>query len=600
MREISVAAHYVATRDENLTDDVFDHAAQWPDQQGFSRRVGERWEPVTYREFADEVVKVAAGLMAFGVGAGDRVALLSRTRFEWMVCDFAIWAAGGVTVPVYETSSAEQVEWILGDSGAVAAIVETEDHAKTVAQVRIGLPELREVWVLDAGGMDELITAGRKLPAEAVLERRRTVTSDALATIIYTSGTTGRPKGCSITHANLLAEVHNVCTADGVQELVFNQHTRTLHFLPLAHILARSIQLAAVHNRVHLAHTGDIKNVAPQLVEFKPTSVLSVPRVFERIYNTAKHKAAAEGKARIFAMADATAVDYSKARDAGGAGFVLKLKHTVFDHLVYTKLRAAIGGDVRWAVSGGAPLGARLGHFFRGIGITVLEGYGLTETCAGITLNLPDAQHIGSVGRPIPGCSVRIADDGEVLLKGGNVFVGYWHNDEATREVFDADGWFRSGDLGELDGDGYLTITGRKKDIIVTSSGKNVAPTVLEDRLRSHWLVSQCLVVGDARPFIAALITIDADAFEQWKTEAGKQADATVADLREDPDLLAALQAAVDDANKAVSSAEAIKKFRVLEGDFTEEGGELTPTLKVKRNVVFATFGDEVDALYVR
>ena len=600
MREISVAAHYVATHDENLTDDVFDHAAQWPDQQGFSRRVGERWEPVTYREFADEVVKVAAGLMAFGVGAGDRVALLSRTRFEWMVCDFAIWAAGGVTVPVYETSSAEQVEWILGDSGAVAAIVETEDHAKTVAQVRIGLPELREVWVLDAGGMDELTTAGRKLPAEAVLERRRTVTSDALATIIYTSGTTGRPKGCSITHANLLAEVHNVCTADGVQELVFNQHTRTLHFLPLAHILARSIQLAAVHNRVHLAHTGDIKNVAPQLVEFKPTSVLSVPRVFERIYNTAKHKAAAEGKARIFAMADATAVDYSKARDAGGAGFVLKLKHTVFDHLVYTKLRAAIGGDVRWAVSGGAPLGARLGHFFRGIGITVLEGYGLTETCAGITLNLPDAQHIGSVGRPIPGCSVRIADDGEVLLKGGNVFVGYWHNDEATREVFDADGWFRSGDLGELDGDGYLTITGRKKDIIVTSSGKNVAPTVLEDRLRSHWLVSQCLVVGDARPFIAALITIDADAFEQWKTEAGKQADATVADLREDPDLLAALQAAVDDANKAVSSAEAIKKFRVLEGDFTEEGGELTPTLKVKRNVVFATFGDEVDALYVR
>ena len=600
MREISVAAHYVATRDENLTDDVFDHAAQWPDQQGFSRRVGERWEPVTYREFADEVVKVAAGLMAFGVGAGDRIALLSRTRFEWMVCDFAIWAAGGVTVPVYETSSAELVEWILGDSGAVAAIVETEDHAKTVAQVRIGLPELREVWVLDAGGMDELITAGRKLPAEAVLERRRTVTSDALATIIYTSGTTGRPKGCSITHANLLAEVHNVCTADGVQELVFNQHTRTLHFLPLAHILARSIQLAAVHNRVHLAHTGDIKNVAPQLVEFKPTSVLSVPRVFERIYNTAKHKAAAEGKARIFAMADATAVDYSKARDAGGAGFVLKLKHTVFDHLVYTKLRAASGGDVRWAVSGGAPLGARLGHFFRGIGITVLEGYGLTETCAGITLNLPDAQHIGSVGRPIPGCSVRIADDGEVLLKGGNVFVGYWHNDEATREVFDADGWFRSGDLGELDGDGYLTITGRKKDIIVTSSGKNVAPTVLEDRLRSHWLVSQCLVVGDARPFIAALITIDADAFEQWKTEAGKQADATVADLRDDPELLAALQAAVDDANKAVSSAEAIKKFRVLEGDFTEEGGELTPTLKVKRNVVFATFGDEVDALYVR
>ena len=601
MREISVAAHYVATHDENLTDDVFDHAAQWPDQQGFSRRVGERWEPVTYREFADEVVKVAAGLMAFGVGAGDRVALLSRTRFEWMVCDFAIWAAGGVTVPVYETSSAEQVEWILGDSGAVAAIVETEDHAKTVAQVRIGLPELREVWVLDAGGMDELIDGRPEVPAEAVLERRRTVTSDALATIIYTSGTTGRPKGCSITHANLLAEVHNVCTADGVQELVFNRaHPHPA--LPAARPHPGSIHPAGAP-----CTTGSIwRTPATSRTSRRSWSSSSRPPCCRcpacSSGSTTPPSTRRPPRARPASSRWRTRPRWTTARHGTpvAQASCSSSSTRVFDHLVYTKLRAAIGGDVRWAVSGGAPLGARLGHFFRGIGITVLEGYGLTETCAGITLNLPDAQHIGSVGRPIPGCSVRIADDGEVLLKGGNVFVGYWHNDEATREVFDADGWFRSGDLGELDGDGYLTITGRKKDIIVTSSGKNVAPTVLEDRLRSHWLVSQCLVVGDARPFIAALITIDADAFEQWKTEAGKQADATVADLRDDPDLLAALQAAVDDANKAVSSAEAIKKFRVLEGDFTEEGGELTPTLKVKRNVVFATFGDEVDALYVR
>lgn len=600
MREISVPPNYVASHQENLTDDVYDHAERWPDDVGFSRRVDDRWVPVTYRALADEVTRLAAGLLASGLKRGDRVALFCRTRFEWMVCDFAIWAAGGVTVPVYETSSAEQVEWILSNSGAVAAFVETEDHAKTVAQVQVGLLELRDVWVLESGGIDTLVAAGRNITDEQVMERRRSVTSDSLATIIFTSGTTGRPKGCAITHANLLAEVRNCCTAEGVRELVFNEHTRTLHFLPLAHILARSIQLSAVHNRVHLAHTGDIKNIAPQLVEFQPTSVLSVPRVFEKIYNTAKYKAAAEGKGRIFDMADATAMAYSQALDTGGPGLLLKVRHAIFDRLVYGKLRAAVGGQVRWSVSGGAPLGARLGHFFRGIGITVLEGYGLTETCAGVTLNLPAKQRIGSVGRPVPGCSIRIADDGEVLIKGGNVFQGYWNNDEATRDVFDEDGWFHSGDLGELDDEGYLMITGRKKDLIVTSSGKNVAPTVLEDRLRAHWLVSQCMVVGDARPFIGALITIDPEAFRQWKEDAGKPASASVADLRDDPDLVAALQSAVDDANKAVSAAEAIKKFRVLAIDFTEEGGELTPTLKVKRNVVFAAFGDEVEALYQR
>ena len=598
MDDFGVPANYVPGLRDNLTDDVFVHAEQAPEQVGFSRRVDGRWVPVTYRELAEQVTGLAAGLIASGVQAGDRVALFSGTRFEWMLCDFAIWTAGGVTVPVYETSSAEQVEWILADSGAVAAFVETGDHAKTVAQARVTLPELRDVWVIDSGGIDNLVIAGQSIPVDMVAQRRRAVTSDSLATIIYTSGTTGKPKGCAISHANLLCEVRNVCAAEGITERVFNEDTRALHFLPLAHILARVIQLAAVHNRVFSAHTGDIKNLAPQLVEFRPTTVLSVPRVFEKIYNTAKHKAAAEGHGRIFDLADATATAYSESLDSGGPGLMLRLRHALFDRLVYTKLRAALGGDVRWAVSGGAPLGARLGHFFRGIGLTVIEGYGLTETCAGVTLNLPARQRISSVGRPVPGCSIRIAHDGEVLIKGGNVFQGYWRNEEATREVFDEDGWFRSGDLGQLDDGGYLTITGRKKYILVTSSGKNVAPTVLEDRLRAHWLVSQCLVVGDARPFIGALVTIDIDAFTPWKVQAGKPAMASVADLREDPDLLAALQPAVDDANKAVSGAEAIKKIRVLTADFTEEGEELTPTLKVKRHIVLKTYGAEVEALY--
>jgi len=598
VREFGLPPNYVPGIDENLTDDVFVHAAQAPEHVGFSRRVDGRWMPVTYREFAEQVTRLAAGLIASGVQLGDRVALFSGTRFEWMLCDFAIWTAGGVTVPVYETSSAEQVQWNLADSGAVAVFVETEKYAKTVANAQVSLPDLRDVWVIDTGGIDALVAAGRDLPDETVMERRRAVKSDSLATIIYTSGTTGRPKGCAISHSNLLACKHNVCTADGVGEMVFNQDTRTLQFLPLAHILARSIQLAAVHNRVHLAHTSDVKHIIDHLVDFQPTAVLSVPRVFEKIYNTAKHKAAAQGRGRIFEMADATAMEYSDSLDTGGPGLILRVRHMIFDRLVYTKLRAALGGNVRWAVSGGAPLGARLNHFFRGIGINVLEGYGLTETCAATTINLPASQRIGSVGRPIPGCSVRIADDGEVLIKGGNVFRGYWNNDAATREVFDEAGWFRSGDLGELDDDGYLTITGRKKDLIVTSGGKNVAPTVLEDRLRAHWLVSQCVVVGDGRPFIGALVTIDAEAFTPWKVEAGKPATATVTDLREDPDLLAALQAAVDDANKAVSAAESIKKIRVLTTDFSEGSGELTPTLKVKRHIVLKTHESDVEALY--
>jgi long-chain acyl-CoA synthetase len=598
MREFSEPARYVPAVHDLLTDDIVANGRDHGAETGYSRRVGGSWLPVTHAELARQVVDLAAGLIAFGVRPGDRVAVLGPTSYEWLVCDYAIWFAGAVTVPVYESSSAEQVEWILGDSGAIGCFVASETLAALVESVRGRLPGLRATWTMDEHGMGTLSASGRDVDRAGVETRRTSITSDALATIIYTSGTTGRPKGCVITHANLLSQVRNVVAAHEVTERVFNDHSSTLLYIPVAHILARTIQLAAVHNRVHLAHCGNVREAAGLLVEFRPTVVLAVPYVFEKIYNTAQHQAASEGKGRIFDWAESTARAYSESLDHGGPNLWLRLRHAVFDLLVYRKLRAAIGGRVEHIVSGGAPLGARLGHFFRGIGVNPLEGYGLTETCAGVTLNLPGRQRIGTVGRPLPGCSVRIADDGEVLLKGGVVFEGYWHNDAATAEAFDEEGWFRTGDLGELDADGYLSITGRKKDLIVTSGGKNVAPAVLEDRLRAHWLLSQAVVVGDQRPFVGALLTIDREVLPLWARETGRPEPRSVADVVTDADLVAELQRAVDDANTAVSRAESIRRFQVLADEFTIEGGELTPTLKVKRKVVLERYALEIDGLY--
>jgi len=432
--------------------------------------------------------------------------------------------------------------------------------------------------------------------ADADVEtRRRSLTSDSLATLIYTSGTTGRPKGCQLTHGNFLSEVRNIVR--GLPEL-FNEQGSTLLFLPLAHVFARAIEVGCVEAGVLMGHTPDVKNLLADLEVFRPTFVLSVPRVFEKIYNSAQAKATADGKGKIFDRAAAVAIAYSQALDQGGAGVLLKIQHTVFDKLVYGKLRNALGGRVQFAVSGGAPLGARLGHFFRGIGIIILEGYGLTETAAGSNLNRPKALKIGTVGQPIPGTSIRIAEDGEVLMKGPIVFRGYQNNPAATAEAIDPDGWFHSGDLGTIDEDGFLTITGRKKEIIVTAAGKNVAPAVLEDRLRAHPLVSQCIVVGDNQPFIACLVTLDTEALPGWLRAHGRPDDTPIASLTNDPDLIATIQGAVDDANKAVSKAESIKKFTILTVDFTEEGGQLTPTMKVKRGVVMTDFAPEVKALY--
>jgi long-chain acyl-CoA synthetase len=578
--------------DAALVDAVFRHADTGPDDVVFTRKVDGRWAPVTAKEFATEVRSLAAGLVASGVNAGDRVGLMSKTCYEWTLCDYAIWTAGAVTVPVYETSSAEQVQWNLGDSGAVAVILESSQHQSTFDGVRNQLPDLAQHWQIDAGGLEELAAAGREVPMSELEARRATLSTSSLATIIYTSGTTGRPKGCELSHGNLLGTGRSAGT---VLPELFNKDGSTLLFLPLAHVFARLIQVACVETGARMGHTADIKNLLADFASFQPTFILSVPRVFEKVYNSAKQKAHADGKGPIFDRAEAVAIAYSEALEKGGAGLPLRLQHSLFDKLVYSKLRAALGGRVSWAVSGGAPLGARLGHFFRGIGVTILEGYGLTETTAAGTVNTPAQIRIGTVGRPSPGVTVRIAEDGEILMRGEHIYKGYWHNDKANSETV-IDGWFHSGDIGVIDDDGFVKITGRKKELIVTAGGKNVAPAVLEDRLRSHPLISQCMVVGDQQPFIAALVTIDAEAVMPWATAKGKPTD--VGSLVDDPDLIAEIQGAVDEANKAVSKAEAIRKFTILPIDWTEEGGQLTPSLKLKRAVVMKEFAADVDSLY--
>ena len=595
MRELSVEVTIGAGPDCGVADYVFANAESRPDHPALRRHVDGRWNDVSSSAFADAVLGVAKGLIAAGVQAGDRVALMSRTRYEWTVADFAIFAVGAVSVPVYETSSAEQVEWILGDSGARACFVETAEHAETVEKVRGYAPELGPVWVFETGALAVVTALGVGVADEDVHARRRAVTPADLASIIYTSGTTGRPKGCELTHANFIAEVTQIVA--GLGDL-FSPQSATLLFLPIAHVFGRAIEIGAIATGTTLGHTPDVTALIDDLAGFRPTFVLSVPRVFEKVFNSAKQRAHADGKGKIFDRAAQVAIDYSTALDHGGAPVPLRVQHRLFDRLVYSKIRQALGGRCRAAISGGAPLGPRLGHFYRGIGVTVFEGYGLTESTAGACVNMQGSLKIGTVGRPIPGMTVRIADDGELLMKGLVIFRGYWGNPDATREVFDDDGWFHTGDIAEMDDDGFVTITGRKKEIIVTAAGKNVAPAVLEDRLRSHWLISQCLVVGDQQPFIAALITIDPDTLPVWLRQNGHPAETALASVVADPTLLAEVQEAVDDANKAVSKAESIRKFVILADDWTESGGQITPSLKLKRAVVMKENAAQIEALF--
>ncbi len=607
MREFSIPALAEVPATENLADAVFRRAAEQP-QAVLIRRPGRSgsagyWDDVTASQFKDEVVAVAKGLVAAGIEAGDRVALMSHTRYEWTLIDYAIWAAGAVTVPVYETSSAEQAEWILTNSGARACFVETGAYERLIGSLRDRTPDLEHVWRIEAGGagdgasLDSLTAAGAGVGDETITERAAAAKAADLATIIYTSGTTGRPKGCELTHENLLANVRNALLGPltCVTEV---EDPSTLLFLPLAHVFARIIEVACIEGGIVLGHCADLTALLPALASFRPTFILAVPRVFEKVHNSAEQKADSERKGAIFGRAARVAIAYSRALDAPGrpaAG--LRAQHALFDRLVYSKLRSALGGRVQHAVSGGAALGERLGHFFRGVGITVLEGYGLTETTAAATVNRPDRTKIGTVGMPLPGVAIKIAGDGEVLISGANIFRAYWQNEAATKETFAGD-WFCTGDIGELDEEGFLTITGRKKEMLVTAAGKNVAPVVLEDRLRSHPLISHTMVIGDGRPYIAALITLDPEGIGPWKEKHGQPADATVATLREDPDLIAAVQKAVDDANQAVSRAESIRKFRILDTDFTQESGQLTVKLGIRRSVLMKDFAADVEALY--
>ncbi|MCB1247657.1 MAG: AMP-binding protein, partial [Acidimicrobiia bacterium] len=552
-----------------------------PGHPALAYREGDGFKTMSTADMWVTVRQIAAGLIASGVQKGDRVVLHTATRIEFTLFDYAIWAAGAATTTVYETSSAEQVQWIMSDSGAMVAITENAETKAVLDSVRADLPECKAVFVIEEGAVATLTSLATDELLGEVDRRVQAIDHEDLATLVYTSGTTGMPKGCALTHRNFAWQIEQL---DASVAALLNDQSRTLMFLPLAHIFARVVQSSCVARGVTIGYSTGIPQLLDELAIFKPTWVFSVPRVFEKIYNGAKQKAEADGKGKVFDRSAAVAIAYSQGIERGKIGIGTKTMHGVFDKLVYRRIRALFGGEVTYAISGGAPLGARLGHFFRGIGVIPLEGYGLTETTAAATLATPDAIRIGTVGRPIQGTSIRIADDGEVLIKGGQVFSGYWNNERATHDVLD-DGWFHSGDLGALDADGFLTITGRKKEIIVTAAGKNVAPAVLEDRMRSHALVSQVMVVGDARPFVAALVTLDEEALPAWAATNGLDG-LSREELIACDELRAEVDRAVGYANKAVSKAESIKTYRILRNDFTIDGGELTRTLKVKRSVV--------------
>jgi long-chain acyl-CoA synthetase len=598
MREFTGPGEVTIAPDDNVVTAFLERARTKPTAAALAFRDGNAYKVVTAGEMADTVRRLAAGFIGLGIEPGSKICLFSKTRIEFTLLDYAIWAAGCVTVPIYETSSADQVRWVVGNSEAVALLVENDELKSVYDAVAGDLPECRHVFLIDGGGLDALRAAGSDVDPAAVDERVAGISHDDLATLVYTSGTTGLPKGCELTHRNFIWDVRQVISQ--AQDLLTEDRS-TLMFLPLAHIFARVVQAACVTTGVTLAYSTGIKNLVEELSLYPPDWVFSVPRVFEKIYNTAVQKAGGGLKGKIFEAATATAISMSKERQAGGVSFGTKSKYALFDKLVYSKLRHTFGGKLQWAISGGAPLGERLGHYFNGIGVLVLEGYGLTETTAGATINTPEHVRIGTVGRPFPGASVHIADDGEVLLKGGMVFRGYWKNEEATAAAFTEDGWFKSGDLGSLDEDGFLSITGRKKELIITAGGKNVQPAVLEDTIRASAVISQCMVIGDAKPFVAALVTLDPEELPNWAARHGKTLspdDDPVLALRDDPDLRAAVQEAVDRANQHVSKAEAIREFRILDSDFSIEQGELTPTLKVKRTVVLERYADAVKSIY--
>lgn len=596
MREYSSPLRIHSPENSNITDLLLRHANSAANPALFSVPAANGgWQDITASQFAADVSAIARGFIASGIEQGSRICLMARTRYEWTLVDFAIWYAGCITVPIYETSSPSQVAWIIADSGARAVVVESANHENVVRQAahQESLDELDEVWQFDAG-LDELRELGKNVSDEQLEARRSAATLNDVATVIYTSGTTGRPKGCELTHGNFVELSDNA--AAELPECVY-PGAATIMFLPLAHIFARYISILAVSVGCRVGHTPDVKNLLPDLQSFQPSFILAVPRVFEKVYNSAMLKAEDGGKGKIFHAGVDVAVAYSRALENGNVPLVLKAKHKLFDVLLYNKLRTAMGGKIRYAVSGGAPLGQRLGHFFNGIGVTILEGYGLTETTAPISVNTPGKIKIGTVGRPLPGNAVRIAEDGEILTKGICVMRGYHNRPDLEAETF-TDGWFRTGDVGELDSDGFLKITGRKKEIIVTASGKNVIPALLEDQIRADALVSQCVVLGDGRPFISALVTLDSESLPGWLERNQLDKSLTIEQAGELDVVKAHIQSLVDKANKSVSHAEAIKAFRIVPTDFTETSGHLTPSMKIKRAVVFKDYEQVIDEIY--
>ena len=595
MKQFDVPPLVDADPEANATDLLVNRVAATPNSALFSLPTADGgWSDVTSAEFLAQVVALAKGLVAAGVEPGDKIGLMCKTRYEWTLIDFATWFAGAVLVPIYETSAPSQILWNLTDSGATGMITETPDHFARFDEIRADVPAVRNVWQIDLGDLDKLVEAGTGVADEEIERRRKLAKGSDLATLIYTSGTTGKPKGCIITHSNFVELSRNAQAR--IPEVV-NPDSSTLLFITLAHIFARFISVLAVHGGVKVGQQADTKQLVPSMGSFKPTFLLAVPRVFEKVYNSSEQKAEAGGKGKIFRKAADVAIAHSKAVDAGHVPLGLKLQFALFDRLVLSKIRAALGGRAAYAVSGSAPLGLRLGHFYRSLGLTILEGYGLTETTAPVSVNVPSNFKIGKVGPPLPGNSVRIAPDGEIQVKGVCVFDGYWNNEAATKETFE-DGWFKTGDIGVIDEDGYLEITGRKKEIIVTAGGKNVAPAALEDPIRANPIIGQVIVVGDQKPFVSALVTLDEEMLPVWLGNNDLDAQMSVSDAAKHPAVLAEIQRAVDAANATVSRAESIRKFHVLDADLTEASGHLTPKLSIKRNVILADFADVIEDMY--
>ncbi|HWR85646.1 MAG TPA: long-chain fatty acid--CoA ligase [Rhodoglobus sp.] len=595
MKQFDVPALVTPDPEANATDLLIGRVAQTPDRALFSLPTADGgWSDVTAREFHRQVVALAKGFVAAGVQPGDKIGLMCKVRYEWTLIDFAAWFAGAVLVPIYETSSPAQVLWNLTDSGATAIITETPDHFARFDEIRADAPDVTKVWQIDLGALDKLAASGTAVPDEEIERRRNLAKGSDLATLIYTSGSTGRPKGCIITHSNFVELSRNAARA--IPEIV-NPDSSTLLFITTAHIFARFISVLNVHGGVRTGHQADTKQLVATMGSFKPSFLLAVPRVFEKVYNSSEQKAEGGGKGRIFRKAADVAIAHSKALDAGHVPLGLKLQFALFDRLVLSKIKTALGGRVKYAVSGSAPLGLRLAHFYRSLDVAIMEGYGLTETTAPVSVNLPSAFKIGKVGPPLPGNSVRIAEDGEIQVKGICVFDGYWQNEEATRDAFE-DGWFKTGDIGTIDDDGYLQITGRKKEILVTAGGKNVAPAALEDPIRANPIIGQVVVVGDQKPFISALVTLDEEMLPVWLNNNGLDASMSIADAAANPAVVAEVQRAVDAANALVSRAESIRKFQILDSQFTEASGHLTPKLSIKRHVIMQDFATVIEGMY--